>query len=207
MKKIADIKNIKSIEKRMSAFFFALTDGEKSIRTLADTINVSLSTAKRYAHVFERAEIIRVAKTNGNGRRGKKGIGLSPSLCFAVVKIEKKMAEISTIALFPRYEYSVALPYNEALNDTDNALCLKRTLRNLCAQVRAEKVLVGVVLSDGACIDEGVCNEVFCDVALSNFKGKILVIDKQRAQNISTEEIISALVIEMIKNIRDKTIV
>ncbi|MBE6549025.1 MAG: winged helix-turn-helix transcriptional regulator [Ruminococcaceae bacterium] len=199
MKETADNKNMTSVERRILKFFFALTDKEKDIGELAKTLGVSVSTAKRYANILEKAGIARVR--NKNYRHGKSAM-LCKNVYFSVVRIGKNTVEISLVSFLPKYEYSVILPYNESLSNVDNAIYIKRTLDNLCAQARSEKTLARLVLSDGACIEESVCREIFYKAPCSAFKGEILTTDKQKAQDISAESVISALVIEMIRNIR-----
>lgn len=203
MKETADNKNMTSVERRILKFFFALTDKKKDIGELAKTLGVSVSTAKRYANILEKAGIVRVR--DKYQRRGKSAM-LCKNMYFCIVKIGKSTIAISLSSYLPKYEYSVVLPYNEALTETDNALCLKRTLENLCAQMRAEKVFIAFVLSDGVCICENVlCETACCNTNNSEFKGKFLANYNIKARDISSEESISALVMEMIRKARNKT--
>lgn len=205
MKENTDNKNITSFERRILKFFFALTDREKNARELVDALGVSLSTVQRYANIFEMSGIARIKRGNGKAHRGGKIVGLRPNTYFLTIRIKENRVDILLISFLPKYEYSVILPYNESLSDADNALYIKRILNKLCAKVRAEKTFVGIVLSDDACICESICRETICNTELFTLEGKIWADDNKQAQNITTEEVISALVIETIRKIRAKT--
>ncbi len=203
MKETADNKNITSVERRILKFFFALTDKEKNMGELAKMLGISVSTAKRYANILEKAGIVCVR--DKYRRRGKSAV-LCKNMYFSIVRIGKNTIAISLSSYLPKYEYSVILPYNEALTEADNALCLKRTLKNLHAQMRAEKVFIAFVMSDNACIGENIlCETVYGNTINSEFESKILTNSNKKARDISKEESISALVIEIIRNVRNKT--
>lgn len=203
MKENGDNKNISAIERRILKFFFSLTDREKKLSELACALGISLSTAQRYSRVLEEAGIARIKNKK---YRGGKSAALCKNVYFFVVRIGKNTVDITLVSFLPKYQYSVILPYNEALTDIDNALCAKRLLDKLYAQVRADKALAAFILSDGACINEDILHKASCGSARSCFKGKILKNDKKKAQDMSVEESISALVVEMIRNIRKRTV-
>ena len=200
MKEIADNKNITSRERRILKFFFALTEGEKNVSVLMRTLDVSLSTARRYANILEKARIARIR--NKDNRHGK-SVVLCKNMYFSAVKIGKNTIDISIASFLPEYGYSVILPYNEAITDTENALCIKKTLKNLLSRLSAEKIFVAFVLSDGACIGENALRETaFNTFGFDELNSKILTHYGENKQNISTEDIISELVIGAVRNVR-----
>ena len=160
-------KNITAYEKRKKSFFYAVAEGEGNIGKLSDALNVSRVTVRRYARELENAGLVRFMMPNVKDRKKIARVGISHNLCFAILKIEAKTIELFVYSLPQKYEYSVTLAYNEALNDTDNALCAKRTLERLCEQAFAYRTFVGVILADGSCLNASICGEIFCDTVLS----------------------------------------
>jgi hypothetical protein len=188
MKEDSGNKNITPSEKRKKRFFYAVAEGEGDIGTLAQKLCVSRTTVRRYARDLENAGIVRFMISGGKCRKKVRSIGLCPNLRFAIVKIGAKKIEISVFDLPKKYEYSVALPYNEALSDTENAFCVKRNLEKLCAQAFSDRTLVGVILADGACMDLCICREIFGGTVLSVFECKAIATKNETERSFTMNE-------------------
>lgn len=198
-----DAVNLSSTEKRMSEFFFALSEGGNDIHTLANAVDISLSTAKRYAKSFEGAGIARPRKAGGKHHGNAKLLTLSQRLSFSVAIIGNKTVELSVRAFSPKYEYSVTLPYNESFTEEENAFCVRKNLEALNSKVFAEKSYMAVVVSDGSCIKKRAFDELHGKTAIVVLERGLSEGDK-KAREAVKEEAIFALVIEMIRDIRAK---
>ena len=80
-------------------------------------------------------------------------------------------------------------------------------MEKLYAQLRAEKVFYAVLVSEIACIGDNILRDAYGDAFNRNYESEILIFDKRKAQSMSVEEIISALVVKDIRKIRCKTVV
>ena len=155
------------VEDRMVRSIYTVLQGGADTEKISKDLNVSRYTARRYMGILRKARMVSCKNARSSNGRACMRIAMYPSICFAILRIDKDLVKITVCSFSPQYIHVVSVPYNEALMPEDNVDNIAYLLKRICADALAERVFVGVITCADACIDEKLCSGFGAECVLS----------------------------------------